>query len=150
MGKALTYDDIKVNDEITPYVRKFMQENVNIVMAVIGSVPNWHVDPDQAQAVSAWTLKEDCTALPGVMTEMGVSEFMVNWLGDHQSWVCGGQMDIALIAPVQIHVTSGGDVTYKGKVVDKKIVDGKKCVMCEIYGEQDGIKVMRGTAKFCQ
>jgi len=149
MGKALTFDDIKVNDEMTPYVRKFMQENVNIVMAVVGSVPNWHVDPSQAQIVPTWDIKKDSTALPGVMTEMGVSEFMVNWLGDHKAWIYGGHMEMALIAPVQIHVTEGGDVTYKGKVVDKKIEDGKKCVVCEIYGVQDGIKVMRGTAKVC-
>lgn len=146
MGKALSFDKIKVGEEMTPYTRKFTQENVNTVMNIVGSVPNWHVDPEQAQSVSDWDLQKDTTALPGVMTEMGVSEFMVNWLGDHKAWFYGGRMDIKLTAPVQIHVTEGGEVVYKGKVADKKEKDGKKIVICDIYAEQEGKQVMKGTA----
>ncbi|WAC08373.1 MAG: hypothetical protein OS130_04045 [Thermodesulfobacteriota bacterium] len=147
MGKQLTFDEIKVGDEMTPFARRFMQENVNIVMAIVGSVPNWHVDPSQASAVSDWKMKPDHTALPGVMTEMGVSEFVINWLGDHKPWFLGGRMDVRLIAPVQIHVHGGGDVIYTGKVAEKKVEGDKKIVVCQVKGEQEGIQVMDGVAQ---
>lgn len=147
MGRPVIFDEIKVGDDLTPFTRSFMQENVNIVMAVVGSVPNWHVDPSQAQNVSDWGIKPDHTALPGVMTEMGVSEFMINWLGSHKPWFSGGKMDIRLIAPVQIHVKGGGDVHYKGKVTEKKVEGNKKIVVCKIEGEQEGTQVMDGVAQ---
>jgi len=147
MSEQLTFDEINVGDELTPYTRKFTQEMVNTIMDVIGSVPNWHTDPSQAKAVSDWNIQEESTALPGVMTEMGVSEFMVNWLGSPLPWYGGGGLEIRLIAPVQIHVERGGEVTYKGKVVDKKVDGDKKLVLCEIYGEHGGTKVMVGTAR---
>jgi hypothetical protein len=147
MRSALTFDDIKVGNEMTPYTRKFRQENVDIVMVMEGTAPNWHIDPSHAQAVSDWNVKKDCTVLPGIMTEMGVSEFMVNWLGGHKAWFCGGSMDIKFVAPVQIHVKEGGEVRYKGKVVEKKIENGKKCMICEIHAEQEGKRIMNGTVK---
>jgi acyl dehydratase len=147
MSEKLTFDSINVGDEMPPYVRKYTQEMVNVIMDVIGSVPNWHVDPDQAKNVSDWDIKEDSTALPGVMTEMGISEFMINWLGSPLPWYCGGGLNIKLIAPVQIHVKDGGEITYKGKVTGKKEEDGKKIVECDIYGEHGGGKVMVGTAR---
>jgi len=147
MSEKLTFDGINIGDEITPYTRLFTQEMVNVIMDVIGSVPNWHVDPSQANAVSDWDMKENSTALPGVMTEMGVSEFMVNWLGNPLPWYGGGGLEIRLVAPVQVHVEKGGEITYKGTVTDKKEENGKKFILCDIYGEHGGIKVMLGTAR---
>jgi len=147
MPKPLAFDKIKVGDALTPYNRRFTQEMVDTIMDIIGSVPNWYTDPKQARKVSEWDIEEEYLALPGIMTEMGVTDFMINWLGDPKPWYFGGGMDIKLIAPVQVHVKKGVEVTYKGKVIEKKEEGDKKIVVCEIYAEHGGIRVMRGTAR---
>ncbi len=147
MATPINFENIKVGDELTPYKRRFTQEMVDTIMDIIGSVPNWYTDPKQARRVSEWEIEEEYLALPGIMTEIGVSDFMVNWLGDPKPWYCGGGLDIKLIAPVQVHVERGVEVTYKGKVIEKKEEQDKKIVICEIYAEHGGIRVMRGTAR---
>jgi len=147
MSITLTYDDIKVGDQMSPYKRRFTQDMINTIMDLIGSVPNWYTDPKQARRVADWDIEEEYLALPGVLTEMGVTDFMINWLGNPKPWYFGGGLDIKLIAPVQVHIEKGAEVIYKGKVIDKKEEKDKKIVICEIYAEHNGLKVMKGTAR---
>jgi hypothetical protein len=147
MSKPIKFENINVGDTLPAYKRKFTQEMVDTIMDLIGSVPNWYTDPKQARKVSEWEIEEEYLALPGIMTEIGVTDFMINWLGDPKPWYCGGGMEIKLIAPVQVHVKEGGEVIYKGKVIEKKEEEGKKIVVCEIYAEHRGVKVMKGTAR---
>ena len=142
---GLKYEDIKIGDELTPYKRTWKQEWVNTMMEMVGSVPNWHTDPEQAKQVSVWEAREESTVLPGVCTEMATCEFIIKWLGDDpKPFFFGGGIEIRLTAPVYVHIEKGGEVTYTGKVVEKD--DNEKKILCEVSAQQDERTVMQGKA----
>ena len=143
MQRALTFEEIKIGDELTPYTKKVIQEAM-LRCHEAEAVPHgttW-VDSVDLAMKSPWHTTE--TMLPGVLEQAWLCEFMINWLGDAKLWLCGGKAEFKFIAPVLVNRT----ITYKGKVIDKVIEGKKRYVICDVFMENDeGSKCMVATTR---
>jgi acyl dehydratase len=84
--------------------------------------------------------------IQGAFVHGGFTPFMVNWLRSSKPWICGGKADIRFV----MAVNSGNTLVYRGKVIEKKIEDNKKYVICDVWAENErGEKVAVGTTTAC-
>ena len=84
--------------------------------------------------------------IQGAFVHGGFTPFMVSWLRSEKPWICGGKADIRFI----MAVNSGNTITYRGKVIEKKVEDNKKYVICDVWAENErGEKVAVGTTIAC-
>ena len=137
MFKKIDFDTIKADDVLPQLNRLVSQDKINKWADVVGDHNPLHVDPEYAKQT-----KFRVTIAHGPLVISFISEMMCNWLGP--GWIEGGKLqDVRFRAPVK----SGDEITIRGKVMDKRIVDGIKMIECEIYVEnQQGERVVEGRA----
>jgi acyl dehydratase len=138
----LTYDDINVGDEITPFTRYMTMDMAIKHGRIYGDFYSGHVDKESARKQFGVAR----TAIQGAFVHGQFTPFMVRWLKSERPWICGGKADIKFI----MAVNSGMTLRYLGKVIEKKEADGKKYVISEVWAENErGEKVAVGTTTAC-
>ncbi len=140
--QKLTFEDIKIGDELTPYTRYITLEAGMKHGRIYGDFYSGHVD------VEASRRQFGVATMPiqGAFIHGGFTPFMVNWLRSARPWICGGKADIKFI----MAVTSGMTLRYRGKVTDKVIEGDKKYVICDVWAENErGEKVAVGNTRAC-
>jgi len=140
--KKLSFDDIKVGDELPPLTRYITLEMGIKHGKIYGDFYSGHVD------IEASKTQFGVPTMPvqGAFTQGGFTPFMVNWLRSAKPWIYGGKCDVRFI----MAVTSGMTLLYCGKVIEKKIEDNKKYVICNVWAENErGEKVAVGTTTAC-
>jgi len=140
--KVLSFDDIKVGDEITPFTSYVTLEMGIKHGKIYGDFYSGHVD------IEASKKQFGVPSMPiqGAFVHGGFTPFMVNWLRSAKPWIYGGKADIRFI----MAVTSGMTLLYRGKVIEKKIEGNKKYVISEVWAENKrGEKVAVGTTTAC-
>ncbi len=136
MEKKVTFEDIKIGDELPPITSEITQEKMNRFGGVGGDSASIHVDPDAA----AQTIYK-VTIAAGVHIEPWASEIMLNWLASPKGWLSGGKLNTKFIKPVY----PGDTITTRVKVNDK--IASERRVVCEITMEnQNGETVVVGMA----
>jgi len=138
----LSYDDIHVGDEIYPLIRHMTMDMAVKHGKIYNDFYSGHVDKESARKQFGVAK----TAMQGALIHGGFTPFMVNWLRSARPWICGGKADIRFI----MAVNSGNTITYRGKVIEKKVEDNKKYVICDVCAENErGEKVAVGTTTAC-
>ena len=140
--KQLSFDEIKVGDEIPPLTRYITLEMGIKHGKIYGDFYSGHVD------IEASRTQFGVPTMPvqGAFTQGGFTPFMVNWLRSAKPWICGGKCDVRFI----MAVTSGMTLLYRGKVIEKKVEGNKKYVICDVWAENEkGEKVAVGTTTAC-
>lgn len=96
-----------------------------------------HVDPDFAKDSQFGS-----TIAHATLTITYILEMLTRWLGN--GWLRGGKLGgIKFIAPV----LPGDTITAGGKVISKKVQNGKAILECEVWlQKQDGSKAIIGQA----
>ena len=136
MAETLTYDQLKVGDEIPPVVKNVTQDKINRYADASGDHNPLHIDPEFAK-----TTMYGGTIAHGMLTLAYVSEMMTRAFG--RGWLAGGKLEINFLAPVR----PGDTVTAKGKVTEKTDEAGQRTVLCDVWVENPkGDKVIAGWA----
>jgi len=139
---TLSYDEINIGDELTPYTRYMAMDMAIKHGRIYGDFYSGHVDKESARKQFGVAK----TAMQGALVQGGFTPFMVQWLRSTKPWICGGKADIKFI----MAVNSGMTLKYLGKVIEKKEEDGKKYVISEVWAENErGEKVAVGTTTAC-
>jgi acyl dehydratase len=140
--KKLSYDDIKVGEEL-PHFTRYVTLEMGIKQGKIyGDFYSGHVDIEASKK----QFGVPTMPIQGAFVHGGFTPFMVNWLRSEKPWIYGGKADIKFI----MAVTSGMTLLYCGKVIEKKIEGNKKYVICEVWAENEkGEKVAVGTTTAC-
>ncbi len=138
----LTYDEINIGDELTPFTRYVTMDMAIKHGRIYGDFYSGHIDKESARKQFGVAR----TAIQGAFVHGSFTPFMVNWLRSARPWICGGKADIRFI----MAVNSGNTLVYRGKVIEKKIEDNKKYVISEVWAENErGEKVAVGTTTAC-
>lgn len=139
---TLSYDEINVGDEITPFTRYWTVEMAIKHGRIYGDFYSGHVDVESARKQFGVAK----TAVQGAFVQGGFTPMMIQWLRTAKPLICGGKVDIKFIMAVD----SGMTLRYTGKVVEKKEEDGKKYVTSDVWAENErGEKVAVGTTTAC-
>jgi len=138
----LSYDEINIGDELSPLTRYMTLDMAIKHGRIYGDFYSGHVDKESARKQFGVAR----TAMQGAFVHGGFTPFMVNWLRSARPWICGGKADIRFI----MAVNSGNTLVYRGKVIEKKIEDNKKYVICDVWAENErGEKVAVGKTTAC-
>jgi acyl dehydratase len=138
----LSYDDIKVGDEIWPLIKHMTMDMAVKHGKIYNDFYSGHVDKESARKQFGVAR----TAMQGAFVMGGFTPFMVNWLRSARPWICGGKADIKFV----MAVNSGNTITYRGKVIEKKLEGDKKYIICDVWAENErGEKVAVGTTTAC-
>jgi acyl dehydratase len=138
----LSYDDIKVGDELPPFTRYMTMDMAVKHGRIYGDFYSGHVDKESARKQFGVA---KC-AMQGALVHGGFTPFMVRWLRSERPWICGGKADIKFV----MAVNSGMTLRYCGKVIEKKVDGNKKYVVCETWAENErGEKVAVGQCTAC-
>jgi acyl dehydratase len=140
--KQLSFDDIKIGDEIWPLTRYITLEMGIEHGKIYGDFYSGHVDAESSKRQFGIATMP----IQGAFVHGGFTPFMVNWLRSAKPWICGGKADIRFV----MAVNSGNTLVYRGKVIEKKIEGNKKYVISEVWAENErGEKVAVGTTTAC-
>jgi acyl dehydratase len=138
----LSYDEIKVGDELPPFTRYMTMDMAIKHGRIYGDFYSGHVDKESARKQFGVAK----TAIQGAFVHGGFTPFMVRWLRSERPWIYGGKADIRFI----MAVNSGNTLVYRGKVIEKKVEGDKKYVICDVWAENErGEKVAVGTTTAC-
>ena len=138
----LTFDEIKVGDELSPFTRYMTMDMAIKHGRIYGDFYSGHVDKESARKQFGVAK----TAMQGAFVHGGFTPFMVNWLRSARPWIYGGKADIKFV----MAVNSGNTITYRGKVTEKKVEGDKKYVICDVWAENErGEKVAVGATTAC-
>src|SRR3990170_4000959 len=131
-----SYDEINVGDEFAPLIKKMTQEKINAYVSTAEDYNPIHVDVEFARKTPF-----KGTIAPGFQCMAYISELMAREFG--AGWYIGGTLDLRLTRPVK----PGDTLFTRCRVVDKKVEDEKKVVLCEVrITNQNNEDVMVGTA----
>src|SRR4030042_2001255 len=140
--KKLSFDDIKVGDELPHFTRYITLEMGIKHGKIYGDFYSGHVDIEASKK----QFGVPTMPIQGAFVHGSFTPFMVNWLRSAKPWIYGGKADIKFI----MAVTSGMTILYRGKVIEKKIEGNKKYVISEVWAENEkGEKVAVGTTTAC-
>jgi 3-hydroxybutyryl-CoA dehydratase len=129
-------DEFNIGEELAPLIKKMTQEKINAYVSTAEDYNPIHVDVEYAK-----TTPFKGTIAPGFQCMAYISELMAREFGE--GWYVGGTMDLRLTRPVK----PGDTLLTRAKIVDKKIEDEKKVVICEVrITNQNSEDVMVGTA----
>lgn len=137
MGTRDDWKTISVGDLIPRLKKTVNQEQIDKWAEAVDDFNPLHVDPEYAKKA-----KFGKTIAHGPLIISYISEMIGNWLGD--GWLEGGKLlDIKFRAPVK----SEDQIVLEGRVKNKKIIQGRKYVECEVFiTNQEGIIVSEGKA----
>ena len=130
------FEKLSVGEELTPLIKKMTQEKINRYVSAAEDYNPIHVDVEFAKKTPF-----KGTIAPGFQYMAYISELMAREFG--QGWYEGGALDVRLTKPVR-----PGDILFtRARIVDKKVENEKKIVICEVHiTNQDNEDVMVGTA----
>ncbi|MBN2062746.1 MAG: MaoC family dehydratase N-terminal domain-containing protein [Deltaproteobacteria bacterium] len=146
--RPLYYEDVNIGSEVPSMVRHLTIPKIVASADVsqrIGSVlpftlpgPGcyWHYSEGQSWKVRGLPAPMDI----GPMRPAQPSQLMTDWIGD-MGWLS------SLSLQVRRPIYAGDTTTWQGKVIKKHVEDGRHCVECEIWGEnQRGQISSKGSA----
>ena len=129
-------DELNIGDEFAPLIKKMTQEKINAYVSTAEDYNPIHVDVEYAK-----TTPFKGTIAPGYQYMAYISELMAREFGE--GWYVGGSLDLRLTRPVR----PGDTLFTRARVVEKKVENGKKIVLCEVRMEnQNNEEVIVGTA----
>ena len=130
------FDELNCGDEFAPLIKKMTQEKINAYVSTAEDYNPIHVDVEYAK-----TTPFKGTIAPGYQYMAYISELMAREFGE--GWYVGGSLDLRLTRPVR----PGDTLFTRARVVEKKVENGKKIVLCEVRMEnQNNEEVIVGTA----
>ena len=123
---VLEFNNVKIGDKIHSTINLVItQEMINQWAVLANDFNPLHIDLEFAKDT-----KFGSTVAHGSFTVTYLLEMMVEWLGIQ--WLNGGQLtDVKYTAPVK----PGDKISPQGQIVDKKIIDGKNIIECEVWLE---------------
>jgi len=136
---ALTFDDIKVGDELPAHTRWITTKSALRFGKTYEDVFSGHIN----QAVAEKQFGARVMPVQGAVMEQGVTPLIVNWLRSVKPWLYGGKQETRFIQVV----LPGDTMIYHGKVIEKVADADKKYVVVDVFAEnQKGEKVLVATA----
>ncbi len=130
------FDEVHSGDEYAPLIKKMTQEKINAYVSTAEDYNPIHVDVEYARKTPF-----KGTIAPGYQCMAYISELMAREFGE--GWYVGGTVDLRLTKPVR----PGDTLCTRARVIDRKVEEGKKVVICEVrITNQDNEDVMVGTA----
>lgn len=130
------FHELNIGDEFAPLIKKMTQEKINAYVSTAEDYNPIHVDVEFAKKTPF-----KGTIAPGFQCIAYISELMAREFGE--GWYVGGTLDLRLTRPVR----PGDTLVTRAMVADKKGVDGKKIVICDVrITNQNNEDVMLGTA----
>lgn len=128
--------DLEVGEELLSLEKEITQDKINRYADCAFDFNPIHVDPEYAGNTPF-----KGTIAHGLFVLAFASEMMTKRFG--KGWVCGGKLEVRWRAPIK----PGDRITVKGKVVNRKTIDGFECAVCDIVWEnQRNEKLVIGTA----
>ncbi len=138
------YNRVKIGDRIPSLTREAVVENFKMP-DVFGGV-ELAAKSDEAQQ-KARDLGVDAIhtsrVFGGASMLQFISQMITNWLPNPRGWVQGGRLSAKFIGLVRFNDV----ITCKGQVKNKTAVEGRRCLVCEVWVENGaGEKVIIGEA----
>lgn len=130
------FDELQSGSEFPPLIKKMTQEKINAYVSTAEDYNPIHVDVEFAKKTPF-----KGTIAPGFQCMAYISELMAREFG--AGWYMGGSLDLRLTRPVK----PGDTLFTRCRIVDKKVEDEKKVVLCEVrITNQNKEDVMVGNA----
>ncbi len=146
MSKQLCWEDVEVDDEVTPLSKIATTLMLIRWAGASGDFNPLHYDNAFAEAQGVGT-----PIVHGALKRQWLVQLMTDWLGDLgtlRKFSCQYRaMDYPRAMQDMMTPAAGDTWTCKGKVTAKSEEDGQRLVSCDIWVEKgDGERTTRGTA----
>ncbi len=134
---GISFEDIKVGDEIPRYSVELNQMMLWIYAGASGDFNLIHVDKEFGEKVGLGG-----TIAHGLSSMARLSKTITDWVEDPGALK---RLAVRFAAPAR----PGDTITFWGRVVEKKEEEGKKIIVLDVGAEnQDGVQVLtRGSAQ---
>jgi acyl dehydratase len=137
MSGQVSYDKLKVGDSLPPLSKgPLTREWIKKYADASGDHNPIHIDENAAKAFGLPSV-----IAHGMLDMAFVAQHVSNWIG------LSGELKRIKVR-FGAMVKPGDTVICKGKIKDKKVEDGKKIVLCDLWAEnQKGEQVISGEAE---
>ena len=135
-ANPLYYEDVNIGSVVPPMVRHLtvpkivasadVSQRIGCILPFTLPGPGcyWHYSEGQSWKIRGLPAPMDI----GPMRPAQPSQLMTDWIGD-DGWL--SKLSLQVRRPIY----AGDTTTWQGKVINKYVEDGRHCVQCEIWGE---------------